>query len=122
MSELSGLLCVLLALASLGKLLMEGSFLFHLRQKEWTAFRKTAFLMCRPLRKATNARFILGVLGGVFLPLALAAWGKEMSLVAVMSLAFSIFALSLGGEFLERFLFFRAVVPLKMPGGKVLEP
>ncbi len=112
-------LCWLVLSGSVGKLAMEGSFLRHLWDSEWTSLRKTAFLMSRPLRKTTNARFILGILGGVLLPSVWVTWSASWTTGTALTIAVLIFALSLTGEFLERFLFFRAVVPLKMPGGKV---
>ncbi len=109
--------CRLMAALVLGKLLTEGIFLRHLREKEWTALKKTAFLMSRPLRRVTNARFILGLLGGVILPLVLAAKLNSSTTEVPWALVAAILGFSLIGESLERFLFFRAVVPLKMPGG-----
>jgi hypothetical protein len=51
------------------------------------------------------------VLGGVALP-ALLLFGVLPPVIAI-----GILPASLAGELLERYLFFRAVVPLKMPGG-----
>jgi hypothetical protein len=59
----------------------------------------------------TISRFVCGLLGGITLP-ALLLFGVIPPVIAM-----GILPVSLAGELLERYLFFRAVVPLKMPGG-----
>ena len=74
--------------------------------------------MSGQLRRATIARFLSGFLGGIFFPLLLLGGGAigytstgDGALLALGS--FSFCAL---GEWLERYLFFTAVVAPRMPG------
>jgi formate dehydrogenase iron-sulfur subunit len=73
--------------------------------------KRTALLMSGVLKRATVPRFVCGALGGILLPL--------LVLFHVLSPIFAagILPLSLLGELLERYLFFTAVIPPKMPGG-----
>jgi hypothetical protein len=73
--------------------------------------KRTALLMSGVLRQATMWRFVCGALGGIMLP-ALVLFGVLPQVIAI-----GILPLSLFGELLERYLFFRAVIPPKMPGG-----
>jgi len=63
------------------------------------------------LRRAAVARFVFGAMGGIALPL--------LGLLGICTLgtAAGILGGSLLGELLERYLFFTAVIPPKMPGG-----
>jgi hypothetical protein len=63
------------------------------------------------LKQVTVRRFIFGLLGGVVLP-ALALSGVLPPVFAI-----GILPLALLGELFERYLFFTAVIPPKMPGG-----
>lgn len=76
-----------------------------------TALNKTARLLTGELRRAARLRVTCGVMGGVVLPLlfAMQPQGRGLMLVAL--------ALCVVGEWLERYLFFTAVAPVKMPGG-----
>lgn len=105
------LLCGFLVVAMTAKLLWELAVFAHLSEPEWTNMKRTAMLMSGALRQATIARFVCGALGGVVLPIV-ALFG-----ILVPISAFGIFIFSLLGELLERYLFFTAVIPLKMPGG-----
>jgi len=72
-------------------------------------------LLLGPLRGVLAARLALGALGAVVLPLAgLAAGGAGPEPAA---LAGASLLLCAAGEVAERYAFFRAVVPYKMPGG-----
>ncbi len=78
--------------------------------------RLTAGLLRGPLKRTADFRRWLGVAGGVVVPslaIAAAAQGgdKVVAALAVVALTASI-----GGELLERFLFFRAVTRPRMPG------
>jgi formate dehydrogenase iron-sulfur subunit len=105
------LLCGFLGVAMTAKLLWELTVFVHLNDPGWTNMKRTALLMSGVLRRATIARFACGVLGGVVLP-AVALLG-----IVVPDIAIGILVFSLLGELLERYLFFTAVIPLKMPGG-----
>jgi len=78
--------------------------------------RKSALLMVRELAVPTKLRFLLGILGGVILPVVTLAFSVDHG--TTLLLASAVGALTLAAEGLERYLFFRAVVALKMPGGQ----
>jgi formate dehydrogenase iron-sulfur subunit len=63
------------------------------------------------LKRATIPRFVCSALGGVLLPV--------LVVFAILPPIFAtgILPFSLLGELLERYLFFTAVIPPKMPGG-----
>ncbi|HET6883120.1 MAG TPA: DmsC/YnfH family molybdoenzyme membrane anchor subunit [Pirellulales bacterium] len=113
-------LCVVLASSMFAKLLVEASVFRHLRQKQASASRRSAELMRGELAAVVKSRFICGFLGGIALPGMLFqvgsssgnAGGPLISLVAI-----ALFAACLTGELLERYLFFAAVAPPRMPGG-----
>jgi Fe-S-cluster-containing dehydrogenase component/DMSO reductase anchor subunit len=110
-NQIVHLLCGFIAAAATAKLLWELTVFTHLNDADWTNMKRTAILMCRELRGATISRFISGTFGGVVLPVA--------GLLGMLNagIAAGILAFSLLGEMLERYLFFTAVIPPKMPGG-----
>jgi len=120
-------LCVGLAIATLSKLAVEASLLRHLWKPQNTPLKRSAHLMLAELSAVTKARFICGFAGGVVLPWMLQSRGAAVDaanppigdardwFIAVA--AISLFGLILAGEICERYLFFTAVVPPKMPGG-----
>jgi DMSO reductase anchor subunit len=105
------LLCGFLIVAMTAKLLWELTVFAHLNDHDWTDMKRTALLMSGVLRQATMWRFVCGALGGIMLP-ALVLFGVLPQVIAIGILPISLF-----GELLERYLFFRAVIPPKMPGG-----
>jgi Fe-S-cluster-containing dehydrogenase component len=116
-SILGGLIGIMAA-----KLLFEFSEFRHLWRKQNTGLKRSATLLAGELAAVTKARFICGVGGGMVLPLALVSLGRKIAqgsgLDVLMALeAGSMFAVLLAGELCERYLFFAAVVPAKMPGG-----
>jgi DMSO reductase anchor subunit len=80
-----------------------------------TALKKSAVLMMGPLKKWTVQRFAYGLAGGVILPLLWMALNQYLSMPAMLIWIWVMVVLMLAGELLERYLFFRAVIPLKMP-------
>jgi DMSO reductase anchor subunit len=98
------------------KLHLELTIFSRLMDNEVSFLKKTAVLMAHHLRKHTFWRFGCGVVGGILLPWGFAAWGAGMPPVGAAGYVVVLFAALLAGELLERYLFFRAVVPLKMPG------
>jgi formate dehydrogenase iron-sulfur subunit len=102
--------CGFLAFATTAKLVWELTVFAHLSHREWTDMKRTALLMAGVLRRATISRFVCGALGGVMVP-AIVLTGLLPPFVTI-----GILPISLLGELLERDLFFRAVIPLKMPG------
>jgi formate dehydrogenase iron-sulfur subunit len=109
--QVVGLLCGFLAVAMTAKLLWELTVFAHLNDREWTDMKRTALLMSGVLKRATIPRFVCSALGGIMLP-ALVVFGVLPPVCAAGILPFSLL-----GELLERYLFFTAVIPHKMPGG-----
>jgi DMSO reductase anchor subunit len=109
-------LCACVALAALLKMGLEAFVFRHLRKRAPVhPLKKSALLMARDLVVPTNMRYLCGVIGGVLLPLLTMGPNAVMSVNVIFAAA--IFSFSLLSELLERVLFFKAVVALKMPGG-----
>lgn len=104
---------VALAFATVVKLAFETGQLRAVSFTSATSVASSARLLRGPLRNRTVARFALGVMGGVVLPLAAVLLGSAAHAPVATLALLSCFA----GELWERTLFFQAVVPLKMPGG-----
>lgn len=113
--------CGVLALAMAAKLLVEASVFRHLRDKQASGLRRSAVLMTGDLAAATKSRFICGFLGGIALPgmlvHAASSSPSEAGSGFICLVAIAMFIACLAGELLERYLFFAAVAPPKMPGG-----
>ncbi|HLX61333.1 MAG TPA: DmsC/YnfH family molybdoenzyme membrane anchor subunit [Planctomycetota bacterium] len=108
--------CAAIAALALFKMLHEGLIFRHLRKRApYHPLKKSALLMVRELVLPMNLRFTLGAIGGVILPLMLLGPGNRPGVA--LSFAAAVCAFTLLTELLERSLFFRAVVALKMPGG-----
>jgi len=103
------LLCECLMVITIAKLVAELSTFVHLKDPEWTPMKRTAILMTHDLKAVTIGRFVCGAIGGILLPIFVMA-GMQYAGAAVL-------AVCLLGELLERYLFFTAVIPPKMPGG-----
>lgn len=112
-----GALVAPLAYAMLAKLLVELWVLTHLRDRTTSDLRRTAKLLTTDLADAFMFRVIVGVAGGIAVPLLLISpHGVTMPASAVVGAVLSL-ALCVGGELIERSLFFRAASSLRMPGG-----
>ena len=111
--------CFIILATTTLKLILESTIFVHLNDPQLSSLKKTVLLMTRTFQSATVGRFVCGVLGGILFPLAFWVLHLELDSTAMACLAVLIFGLSLTGEILERYLFFRAVVSLKMPGGTV---
>ena len=111
-------LCVVLSIMTAIKLLVDSGIFLHLYERELTSLKKTALLMTGPFRSIVVWRFVCGFAGGILLPILWLHSSAEREFFQILWLSTGILSLSLLGEFLERYLFFRAVVPLKMPGAK----
>jgi DMSO reductase anchor subunit len=111
-------LCIALVVAAATKLLTEAAILCWLSARTFTPLRRTALLMTGDLARATKARFIVGALGGILLPVVVLLWSSSASSPAALtvSLVVALLGFNLTGELLERYLFFAAVVAPKMPG------
>lgn len=101
--------CVLLFGAV--KLGLELALFRHLLTPHLTSLGRSARLHLGPLRKVTIARFLLGVIGAIALPLAMLKATTPSAGIAI-----SILVLLTAGEFLERYLYFAAVAAPRMPG------
>ncbi len=107
-------LIALLFLATAAKLGLEHRIFRQLVDKETltlTPLNKTARLLTDDLGLAARCRIACGIFGGMVLPLWLATPQSSPAL------AIAVLSLCLVGELLERYLFFTAVAPAKMPGG-----
>lgn len=111
------LLCFAITAVAIGKLLFEASAFVRLRETRFTSLRRTALLMTGPLADVTWLRFVLGVVGGIALPLLLGTADADSNPEFLFGASLVSFLALLGGEFAERYLFFTAVVRQKMPGG-----
>jgi formate dehydrogenase iron-sulfur subunit len=109
--SVAGLLCGFVAVTMTAKLLWESAVFVHLNDRDWTDMKRTALLLSGELKRVTIVRSLCGAVGGVMLA-ALVLFGVLPPLFAT-----GILPLSLLGELLERYLFFTAVIPFKMPGG-----
>jgi DMSO reductase anchor subunit/ferredoxin len=114
-------LCRALVVIGLVKLGWEAAIFRHLLSKRMTPLRRSAMLMTGELSNVTLARFALGMLGGVLMPLMLASQAGTFSSgagqIQFVILTGLLFAACLAGELLERYLFFAACAAPQMPGG-----
>jgi DMSO reductase anchor subunit len=107
------------AIAGAAKLAAEWPIFRQLQTEDYSSLFKTALLLVGELGLLHRWRVALGVIGGILLPASIAlqssiASGSTGLLATEAAFAF---ALCLGGELIERRLFFVAVQPVKMPGG-----
>ncbi|MCH2109345.1 MAG: dimethyl sulfoxide reductase anchor subunit, partial [Polyangiaceae bacterium] len=113
--SLHHLLRILIVL-SVGKLIYEASIFLHLFDKQQGDLKRTALLMRRDLAKETSFRFALGAFGGLLVPSLLIASDVSTSFKAPTIFVGLVMLALIGGEILERVLFFRAVSAPRMPG------
>lgn len=110
----TGLMLTVLLLATVGKMGIEHQS-FHslvaLDTPTLTPLNRSARLLTDELGLAGRLRVVCGLLGGVALPLTAATQSAPSGLL------FAALGLCVVGELLERYLFFTAVAPAKMPGG-----
>jgi formate dehydrogenase iron-sulfur subunit len=106
-----------LALLTLIKLAGEASIFFHLRDRQQGDLKRTALLLWGDLRVLTQFRFLLGVLGGILLPLALLTSLLPSHSGQALAGSFLSLLCLLAGEFIERMTFFSALSAPRMPGG-----
>ena len=114
MRDFGNVLCVALWHMTALKLFIEGSVLTHLKDKENSSLKKTALLITGPLKRVWAGRLFFGFLGGIILPFLFLAGHEKLSWLNFIMSAAAIFIFTLIGELQERYLFFRAVVPLKI--------
>lgn len=105
---------ILLTVVTLLKLSYEFSQLQSVRTDSDSLWL-SAKLMKNELGAITRARFTLAIAGGITLPLLALATQWLMPMAGALA-AIGFFCV-VGGELAERYLYFSAVVPLRMPGG-----
>jgi Fe-S-cluster-containing dehydrogenase component/DMSO reductase anchor subunit len=110
-------LCLVLMAAVAAKLVVDAFVLVHLRDAGLTPLRRSALLICGPLVRVSVLRLALGLLGGAVLPLLVLAAGPKVPSALDAVLLTLAFVTLIGGELVERYVFFAAVVRPKMPGG-----
>jgi formate dehydrogenase iron-sulfur subunit len=108
----STLLLATTCAASLGKLAFDATALGALAGRAHTVGKRVALLMVGQLRAVTVARFVAGAAGLAAGSLLLCVARGPVSRVGAVAM----FALLLAAEACERYLFFRAAPPSRMPG------
>jgi Fe-S-cluster-containing dehydrogenase component/DMSO reductase anchor subunit len=119
MTEYGTAFCQVLMTAIVAKLLVEASVLTHLKSRQHTPQKRSALLMTGELSMATVRRFFFGVVGGVILPLVLAAEGTladSYHPLFVGTATLLMLGLLTIGELHERYLFFATSAAARMPG------
>lgn len=117
MNEFGDTLCQMAVLATGIKLLLELSIFKHVFDWQYTPRRRTALLLQGELFRTTTIRFLLGLVGGIFLPLLmLLAMPPQYQAGLVIGGGLLSLLLLTTGELLERYLFFVASVSPRMPG------
>lgn len=114
--QLTSWLTATLAAISAVKLTYEAAVFRHLLNDESTPLKRAALLMRGELSEITTARFIMGLIGGVILPLVFLIQ-KPAPGYATLGVTLWILFFAALGEFLERRIFFAAAVAPRMPGG-----
>lgn len=103
------------------KLLFDASLLRHLVSRRTTSLKRSALLVTGALSTVAFARMGLGVIGGLAMPAILLSNLDQASTLAtnpVIAVAICMTWVGcVGGELLERYLFFAAVSSPRMPGG-----
>jgi formate dehydrogenase iron-sulfur subunit len=117
LQQLSAVLCPALLLVATVKLAYEARDLLHLLERQHTSLKRSAGLLVGELASLTAARFTLGVLGGLVLPLVLWQQSSEAHPWEWLSTVAAVWIASILGETLERALYFMAAVAPRMPGG-----
>jgi hypothetical protein len=114
------LLCRALIALTMAKLAWEALIFRHLLLGRMTPLKRSAVLLTHELSSVALARFALGLLGGVLMPLFLLSQLPTLSsanLVQFTATTGLLFVACVAGELLERYLFFTACAAPRMPGG-----
>jgi DMSO reductase anchor subunit len=112
--------CRVLIGVTIVKLVWEAAIFRHLASGRMTSLKRSAWLLAHELSSATLARFALGLLGGLLMPLFLLSdlpAASSANVVQFTAMTGLLFAACLAGELLERYLFFTACASPRMPGG-----
>jgi len=114
--ELTVFLSKSLVIITALKLAVEATVFRHIWNESSGPLKQTARLLTGELAEITTARFLLGLIGGGVLALAF-IMQRPAPGISTLGVTLWIFVFIMGGELLERFLFFVAAVPQRMPGG-----
>ncbi len=109
-------LCISLPALLIIKLACEARIHKHIDDQDANPLKKTALLLRGELRFAHAWRFNAGLLGGLMLPVFWIYRGDSAGAVFSAVMFAAILILVAAGECLERYLFFTACVPPRMPG------
>src|SRR5262249_1125326 len=112
--ELTVFLSTVLVAVTVLKLAFEAVVFRHGRSA--SSLQQTALLLIGELAEITTARFILGIIGGVLLPLVFIMQRPAPGFATLGVTVWVLVFLALG-ELMERYLFFTAAAPARMPGG-----
>lgn len=108
-------LATMMAFFSAAKIFTEAFMFSFLRQRPMTPLKKSLVLMIGPLRTYTIQRFVYGIVGGIVMPVLLIGLQAYLNTVWVLLWIWAMVLVTMAAEMMERYLFFRAVIPLKMP-------
>lgn len=114
--ELTAFLSKLLVAITLTKLSVEAAVFRHLWDHGLPPLKQSPRLMAGELAEISLSRFLIGLIGGVLLPMTFIVQQPAAGL-ATLGVTLWIFVFAALGESLERYLFFTASVPMRMPGG-----
>lgn len=103
-----------LVFLTLVKMIVEVSLFSHLRHPRMTALKKSAVLMSGPLQAWTMQRFVYGAIGGLVMPVLFLTMHHYLTVPWVLAWVWVMAAVTVAAEMMERYLFFRAVVLLKI--------
>ncbi len=106
------LMSVLIAVSGL-KIAGELALLCSLTRDRSEPDARSAAMLIGPLERWSHARLLLLSLGGIALPLFVLTPHQT----PILSLQIAVLTVCVVAELIERSLYFRAVVPFKMPGG-----
>ena len=114
--------CRGIILLAICKLALESSIFLQLASRRQTPLKQSAMLMVKQLNMVTTLRMVLGIVGGIVLPLVMlqeTVLTAEAGFQPLFMVAWFIIIWSalLAGELLERSLYFRCAVSSRMPGG-----
>jgi hypothetical protein len=111
----------LLIVFGIAKLAFDGALLLHLTSRRMTSLKRSALLVSGVLSSVAFARLGLGVLAGIAMPVLLLSQLNDVANIDGDPIIVTTICVTwlgcLGGELLERYLFFAAVSSPRMPGG-----
>ncbi|MDE2214790.1 MAG: dimethyl sulfoxide reductase anchor subunit [Candidatus Omnitrophica bacterium] len=113
--SVGGPLAAAMVLLSMVKMLVEASLFSQLRRPGMTSLKKSAVLMTVHLKVWTIQRFVYGAIGGILMPALFLTVSDHLTVPGILAWVWMMLVALTAAEMMERYLFFRAVIPLKMP-------